>query len=96
MWYIMMRQDFGLGCLLMQKDKVISYASRQLKIHERNYPTHDLELIAVLLASKIWLLYLYGVHVDILLFIAASRMCSLKKRSTSDREGGWNYSRIMT
>ncbi|GJV16867.1 putative reverse transcriptase domain-containing protein [Tanacetum coccineum] len=43
----------GLGCMLMQKGKVITYASRQLKIHEKNYTTHDLELGAVLFALKI-------------------------------------------
>ncbi|KAI3729830.1 hypothetical protein L6452_18501 [Arctium lappa] len=50
----------GLGCVLMQKDKVIAYASRQLKVHERNYTTHDLELGAVIFALKIWRHYLYG------------------------------------
>ena len=50
----------GLGCVLTQRDKVIAYASRQLKIHERNYPTHDLELAAVVFALKIWRHYLYG------------------------------------
>lgn len=44
----------------MQKDHVIAFASRQLKIHERNYPTHDLELAAVVFALKIWRHYLYG------------------------------------
>uniref|UniRef100_A0A251TAS2 Reverse transcriptase RNase H-like domain-containing protein n=1 Tax=Helianthus annuus TaxID=4232 RepID=A0A251TAS2_HELAN len=44
----------------MQRDKVIAYASRQLKIHERNYTTHDLELGAVVFALKIWRHYLYG------------------------------------
>jgi len=42
----------GLGCVLMQDGKVIAYASRQLKKHERNYPTHDLELAAVVFALK--------------------------------------------
>ncbi|MGI4599466.1 RNase H-like domain-containing protein, partial [Klebsiella pneumoniae] len=42
----------GFGCVLMQLDKVVAYASRQLKIHERNYPTHDLELGAVVFALK--------------------------------------------
>ena len=51
----------GLGCVLMQNDKVIAYASRQLKKHEENYPTHDLELAAVVFALKIWRHYLYGV-----------------------------------
>ena len=50
----------GLGCILMQTDRVIVYASRQLKKHEENYPTHDLELIAVVFALKIWRHYLYG------------------------------------
>ena len=50
----------GLGCVLMQRDKVIAYASRQLKVHERNYTTHDLELGAVVFALKIWRHYLYG------------------------------------
>ncbi|GJZ24584.1 putative reverse transcriptase domain-containing protein [Tanacetum coccineum] len=51
----------GLGCVLMQRGKVISYASRQLKIHEKNYTTHDLELGAVVFAFKIWRHYLYGI-----------------------------------
>ena len=51
----------GLGCVLMQNDKVIAYASRQLKKHEQNYPTHDLELAAVVFALRIWRYYLYGV-----------------------------------
>ncbi|GKB31486.1 putative reverse transcriptase domain-containing protein [Tanacetum coccineum] len=50
----------GLGCVLMQRGKVIAYASRQLKIHEKNYTTHDLELGAVVFAFKIWIHYLYG------------------------------------
>src|SRR5262249_45402946 len=50
----------GLGCVLMQHGKVIAYASRQLKDHELNYPTHDLELAAVVYALKIWRHYLYG------------------------------------
>ena len=50
----------GLGCVLMQDGKVVSYASRQLKTHEQNYPTHDLELAAVVFALKIWRHYLYG------------------------------------
>ncbi|VVA41094.1 PREDICTED: retrotransposon, partial [Prunus dulcis] len=50
----------GLGCVLMQHDRVIAYASRQLKKHEQNYPVHDLELAAVVFALKIWRHYLYG------------------------------------
>jgi hypothetical protein len=57
------RQDFvvycdasrhGLGCVLMQNGRVIAYASCQLKDHEQCYPTHDLELAAVVHALKIW------------------------------------------
>ncbi|GJY04639.1 putative reverse transcriptase domain-containing protein [Tanacetum coccineum] len=50
----------GLGAVLMQREKVIAYASRQLKPHEENYTTHDLELGAILFALKIWRHYLYG------------------------------------
>ncbi|WKA06025.1 hypothetical protein VitviT2T_023953 [Vitis vinifera] len=50
----------GLGCVLMQQGKVVAYASRQLKQHERNYPTHDLELAVVVFALKTWRHYLYG------------------------------------
>nr|GEU81662.1 retrovirus-related Pol polyprotein from transposon 17.6 [Tanacetum cinerariifolium] len=50
----------GLGAVLMQRDKVIAYASRQLKIHEKNYTTHDLELGAMVFALKMWRHYLYG------------------------------------
>ncbi|GJZ28949.1 putative reverse transcriptase domain-containing protein, partial [Tanacetum coccineum] len=49
----------GLGAVLMQREKVIAYASRQLKIHEKNYTTHDLELGAVVFALKMWRHYLY-------------------------------------
>ncbi|KAI3682071.1 hypothetical protein L2E82_50219 [Cichorium intybus] len=51
----------GFGAVLMQRGRVIAYASRQLKPHEQNYPTHDLELGAVVFALKIWRHYLYGV-----------------------------------
>ena len=44
----------GLGCILMQDGKVVAYASRQLKPHEQNYPTHGLDLAIVVFALKIW------------------------------------------
>ena len=50
----------GLGCVLMQQGKVVVYASRKLRPHELNYPTHDLELAAVVFPLKIWRHYLYG------------------------------------
>nr|GFB06851.1 putative reverse transcriptase domain-containing protein [Tanacetum cinerariifolium] len=50
----------GLGVVLMQREKVIAYASRQLKVHKKNYTTHDLELGSVVFALKMWRHYLYG------------------------------------
>ena len=50
----------GLGCVLMQDRKVVAYALRQLKVHEKNYRTHDLELATVVHALKIWRHYLIG------------------------------------
>ena len=44
----------GLGCVLMQRGRVVAYASRQLKKHEQNYPTHDLELATIVFALKLW------------------------------------------
>jgi hypothetical protein len=55
----------GLGCVLMQDNRVIGYASRALIPHEQNYPTHDLELAAVVHALKIWRHYLMGAHCNI-------------------------------
>lgn len=51
----------------MQRGTMISYASKQLKVHEKNYPTHNLELTAVVFALNIWRHYIYGVHVDVLI-----------------------------
>ena len=50
----------GLGCVLMQEGKVVAYASRQLKPHEKNHPMHYLELAAIVFELKIWRHYLYG------------------------------------
>ncbi|WMV59249.1 hypothetical protein MTR67_052634 [Solanum verrucosum] len=55
----------GVGCVLMQNGKVIVYASSLLKIHEKNYPNHDLEFVDVVFSLKIWHRYLYSVHVDV-------------------------------
>jgi hypothetical protein len=54
-----------LGCVLMQEGRVVAYSSRQLNIHEKIYPTHDLELGAVVHALKTWRHYLYGQKCDI-------------------------------
>ncbi|XP_020972527.1 uncharacterized protein LOC110269186 [Arachis ipaensis] len=55
----------GLGCVLMQYRNVVAYASRQLRPHEVNYPTHDLELAAIVFALKIWRHHLYGVRFSV-------------------------------
>ncbi|WMV19090.1 hypothetical protein MTR67_012475, partial [Solanum verrucosum] len=54
-----------LSGVLRQNRKVIAYTSRPLKIHERNYPTHDLELVVVVFVLNIWRHYLYSVYVDV-------------------------------
>lgn len=55
----------GLGCVLMEKRQVVAYASRQLRPHEKNYPTHDMELEVVMYALKIWRHHLYGVWFEV-------------------------------
>ncbi|XP_074313824.1 uncharacterized protein LOC141649020 [Silene latifolia] len=55
----------GLGCVLMQKDKIVAYISRQLKVHEMNYPIHDHELAAMVFALNLWRHYLYEVSCNI-------------------------------
>ena len=55
----------GLECVLMQSGRVVAYGSRQLKNHEQNYPTHDMELAAVVFALKIWLHYLNGEEFEV-------------------------------
>ena len=55
----------GLGCVLMQSGKVVAYGSQQLKNHEQNYPTHDMELVTVVFALKIWRHHLYGEQFEV-------------------------------
>jgi hypothetical protein len=54
-----------LGCVLMQDNRVIAYASQALRVHEQNYPTHDLELAAIIHALKIWRYHLMGMKCHI-------------------------------
>ena len=76
----------GLGCVLMQEGKVVAYASRQLKPHEKNYPTHDLELVVIVFALKIWRHYLYGekcfIYIDhkSLKYLPSQRELNLRQR----------------
>ena len=55
----------GLGCVLMRSERVVAYGSRQLKNHEQNYTTHDMELVAVVFALNIWRHYLYGEEFEV-------------------------------
>ena len=63
----------------MQEKNVIAYASRTLKVHKRNYPTHDLELAAVVFALKQWRHYLYGLNVKSIRIIVVYSMSLLRK-----------------
>ena len=76
----------GLGCVLMQRGRVVAYASRQLKTHERNYPIHDLELAAVVFALKLWRHYLYGEPCEIF-----TDHQSLKYLFTQRDLNGWQH-----
>ena len=55
----------GLGCVLMQSGSVVAYGFKQLKNHEHNYPTHDLELVAIVFALNIWHHYLYSEQFEV-------------------------------
>ncbi|WMV46905.1 hypothetical protein MTR67_040290 [Solanum verrucosum] len=65
----------------MEKGKIIVYASRQLKIHEKNYPTHDLELAVMIFVLKLWRHYLYGVHCEV---FTDHRSCLLLQKMKRD------------
>ena len=55
----------GLGCVLMQSERVMAYGFHRLKNHEQNYPTHDMELAAIVFSLKIWHHYLYGERFEV-------------------------------
>ena len=78
----------GLGCVLMQKGRVVAYASRQLKKHEENYPTHDLELVAVVFALKLWRHYLYGESLEVF-FDHKSLKYIFTQRDLNARQRRW-------
>jgi hypothetical protein len=71
----------GQGCVLMQEVKVVSYASRRLRKHEENYPTHDQELAAVVHALKIWRHYLIG-HVSVF-YTSKNRLLKIMHSSSN-------------
>nr|GEZ06774.1 putative reverse transcriptase domain-containing protein [Tanacetum cinerariifolium] len=84
----------GLGDVLMQREKVISYASRQLKIHEENYTTHDLELGAVVFALKIWRHYLYGTKG--MLVENAKNPKAIREQKLEPRADGTQWQELVT
>lgn len=55
----------GLGCVIMKHEKVEAYASRQFKVNEMKSPTHDIDLVVVVISLNIWKNYFYGVHVNL-------------------------------
>ena len=69
----------GIGGILMQNGKVVAYSSRQLKEHEKNYPTHDLELTGVVHALKVWRHYLYGVKFKVYTDYKSLDICFLRR-----------------
>ncbi|WMV45411.1 hypothetical protein MTR67_038796 [Solanum verrucosum] len=85
-----------LGCVLMLRGKVIAYDFRQLKVHEKNYLIHDLELGTVVFTLKIWRHYIYGVMLMCSKVIRASSICSPRKSLIFIRRDGLNSSRTMT
>ncbi|KAD5960424.1 hypothetical protein E3N88_11896 [Mikania micrantha] len=86
----------GSGCVLMQRNKVIAYASRQLKKHEKNYATHDLELGAIVFALKLWRHYLYGVHFTVytdhksLKYIFGQKELNMRQRRWMETLNGYD------
>ena len=92
----------GLGCVLMQDNKGIAYASRSLKIHEKNYPTHELKLAIVVFALKLWIHYLHSVHVDVitdhkrLLYVFTHREMNLRQRRWQEHLKYYDMSATIT
>ena len=80
----------GLGCVLMQEGRVVVYASRQLRTHEQNYPTHDLELATVVHALKIWRHYLIGNKCEIYTDHKSLKYIFTQSDLNLDREDGWS------
>ena len=75
----------------MQSERVVAYGSRQLKNHEQNYPTHDIELVAIVLALKIWRHYLYGKRGNLSLsYIGPFKILE----SVGTVAYGWRYHRV--
>ena len=72
----------GQGCVLVQSGRVVAYGFRQLKNHEQNYPTHDLELAAIVFALKILCHYLYGEQFEVFSYHKSLKYISHSGTST--------------
>ena len=80
----------GLGCVLMQDNRVIAYASRALRPHELNCPTHDPELASVVHALKIWRHYLMGTRCNIYTNHKSLKYIFTQSDLNMDKDDGWN------
>ena len=78
----------GLGCILMQSGRVVAYGSHKLKNHEQNYPTRDMELVAIVFTLKIWHHYLYGEQFEVYLNHKSLKYI-FKKRDLNMRQRRW-------
>ena len=78
----------GLGCVLMQSGRVVAYGSRKLKNHKQNYPTHDMELEAIVFALKVWRYYLYGEQLEVF-SDHKSLQCIFTQRGLNMRQRRW-------
>ena len=92
----------GLGCVLMQSRRVVAYGSRQLKNHEQNYPTHDMEFAVVVFALNIWRHYLYGEEFEVysdhksLKYIFTQQDLNMRQRRWMEFLDGWlEISRVL-
>nr|GEY82926.1 putative reverse transcriptase domain-containing protein [Tanacetum cinerariifolium] len=83
-----LKQKLCYGAVLMQREKMIAYASRQLKVHEENYTTHDLELRAVVFALRLWILYLYGTKC-VVFTVHKSLQYILNQKESNLRQRRW-------
>ena len=87
----------GMGCVLMQSGKVIAYSSRQLKNHEQNYPTHDMELVVIVFALKIWHHYIYSEQFEVysnhksLMYIFTQRDLNMRQRRWMEFLEDYNF-----
>ena len=78
----------GLGCVLMSFERVVAYGSRQLKNHERSYPTHDIELATIVFAFKVWSHYLYGEQFEVFSYHKSLKYI-FTQRDLNIRQCGW-------